>query len=104
MYPDTQAQILQGEYIYVYGSLSALGKTDSLIAFTSFKDDSLGGDNNGDGGGTLPASNDWDNVGLSYSGASGSVIDSCLFKYGQYGVTTYSSDPVIRNSTFRNSY
>jgi parallel beta-helix repeat protein len=102
--PGAVLKFLPSQGLTVYGTLSAVGKIDSLISFTSFKDDSLGGDNNGDGGGTLPASNDWDYIYLYGSGSSGSVLDSCLVKYGQYGINIYNSDLVIRNSTFRNSY
>jgi len=102
--PGAVMKFLPSQGLTVYGTLSATGKTDSLIAFTSFKDDSLGGDNNGDGGATLPAPNDWSYLNLYGSGSSGSILDSCLIKYGNYGIQTNYSDAVIRNSTIRQSY
>jgi parallel beta-helix repeat protein len=102
--PGAVLKFLPSQSLNVYGTLIAIGKTDSLVSFTSFKDDTLGGDNNGDGSSTLPAPNDWSYLNISGTGATGSVIDSCLFKFGYHGVNISSSDPVIQNCTFRRHY
>src|SRR3990170_7849058 len=102
--PGAVLKFLPSQGFNIYGTLVAVGKTDSLVSFTSFKDDSLGGDNNGDGSGSLPAPNDWNYLQISGAGASGSVVDSCLFKYGYYGIYISSSDPLIQRSTFRRHY
>jgi parallel beta-helix repeat protein len=102
--PGAVLKFLPSQGFNVSGTFSAVGKTDSLISFTSFKDDSLGGDNNGDGSATLPAPNDWSGISISYSGASGTVMDSCLIKYGYTAISVYSCNPTIRNSTIRNGY
>ncbi|MBI2842100.1 MAG: right-handed parallel beta-helix repeat-containing protein [Armatimonadetes bacterium] len=69
--------------IGVQGSLIAQGTPESLISFTSLKDDALGGDTNNDVGATTPVPGDWGFVYVNGSGASG-VFDYCIVRYGGY--------------------
>ncbi|MCK4546197.1 MAG: right-handed parallel beta-helix repeat-containing protein [Candidatus Eisenbacteria sp.] len=93
--------------IFVNGGLVADGKSDSLIVFTSFKDDNYGdpNDTNNDGSTTAPASGDWG--GLVFGEGSSGTIDYCVVKYGGYGtynclVRTYNTgtDVSFTNSEF----
>ncbi len=97
--------------LLIDGELIADGKTDSLIVFTSVKDDNYGdpNDTNNDGSSTAPASNNWG--GISFTDGSAGLLDSCVVKYGGYG--TYNSlvrmyntgtDVSITNSEFSDSY
>jgi hypothetical protein len=67
----------QGQRIDVPGVLHAVGSAG--IFFTSLKDDSVGGDTNGDGTTTTAAPGDWRGINVS---ADGSTFDHCLFTYG----------------------
>jgi hypothetical protein len=60
------------------GTVTASGTAAAPISFTSVKDDSTGGDTNGDGAVTAPAGGDWDGIRLR---ASGSSFDRCHFRY-----------------------
>ena len=69
------------------GTLLANGTSAKPIVFTSYKDDSKGGDTNGDGDATSPAVKDWGNI--NTNGTNGSVFTYCEFYYG--GNSTYST-------------
>jgi hypothetical protein len=86
------------------GTVIASGTAVNPIIFTSFKDDSRGGDTNKDGDATSPASKDWDNI--STNGMNGSVFKYCEFYYGGGSsyTTTLSIDAgsicTVENCTF----
>jgi uncharacterized repeat protein (TIGR01451 family) len=67
--------------LHVFGKLIADGTLAQRIVFTSFKDDSFGGDTNGDGGASTPAAGDWGQVWLR-PGSTGSVLRNCVLAWG----------------------
>jgi hypothetical protein len=64
----------------INGTFEALGTAAQPIIFTSFRDDSVGGDSNGDGDATSPEPGNWGSIGFR----TGSVarIDHARFRYG----------------------
>jgi len=68
-----------GAYLSVGGILFAQGTKNEPIVFTSFADDSYGGDTNQDGVTTSPAAGDWGSI---YLLKDGSTIDHVTIRYG----------------------
>ena len=73
------------------GTIIARATSSKPIVFTSYKDDSKGGDTNGDGDATSPAPKDWGNI--STNGMNGSIFEYCEFYYG--GNSSYSTTLAI---------
>jgi RHS repeat-associated protein len=77
--------------LVVDGTLDAEGTAEQPVTFTSIKDDTAGGDTNGDGANSSPAGGDW--RGISYSANSGGgTLDHARISYGSW---TYYSKPMI---------
>ena len=77
----------------VQGTLIAQGDSGNKIYFTSNRDDTVGGDTNGDGGSSLPQPGDWYGVWLQGdTGNQGSAtLTHCVFRYGGNLAVSFTS-------------
>ncbi|MDO8499403.1 MAG: alpha/beta fold hydrolase [bacterium] len=81
--------------ITVDGSLVVAGDPDNQVYFTSFKDDSVGGDTNADGGASVPTSLDWRDIRFNV-GSSG-TLSNAVVRYAGNRIMTGSSNAGIYN-------
>ena len=93
----------------VSGTLSAVGTAASHVVFTSYQDDTAGGDTNGDGAATSGAAGQWTdiyvnsgnaNTHLQYAEVRFGGLGSQKWNYGALNVTGSGSSVLVEDSTF----
>jgi hypothetical protein len=68
----------------VFGRLTSRGTREKPILWTSHKDDTAGGDTNGDGAETAPGRGDWVGIGFAGTSRERSRLEFSEIRYAQY--------------------
>jgi len=94
VYPGTIIKFTQYTGLTVNGSLQIQGTAGNNVYITSIRDDTHGGDTNGDGGTTSPASSDWDGITFNSMSPDTSRLvftDVSYAGYSQRGALQFSN-------------
>lgn len=76
--PGTIIKVRSGQgMLEVYGTLVTNGDSTNKIYFTSTRDDSVGGDTNGDGIASLPSATDWNGI-IFHEGSVGDISHTII--------------------------
>ncbi len=78
--PGAIVKFMSETGLFVDGNIVANGTTEDQIHFTSYKDDSVGGDSNEDGNTSSPAPGDWAEIWLY--GTGNLNLDHAIVRYG----------------------
>ncbi len=106
LHAGTVVKLGSASSVQVSGTLMSQGTGAAPVCFTSYRDDSVGGDTNGNGP-TVGQSGDWRGLVLG-AGASASLITETTVRFTGYGlepcVAFDGSNPTLYASTFRDGY
>jgi len=106
--PGVIVKMYSGARLDVYdGALSAIGTADDPVVFTSYRDDSWGGDFNADGNSTVPINGDWSRIYISNQAIDAEcAIDHAVIRYGGSSTANlyiYDTDMTVSNSVIANA-
>jgi len=100
--PGTIVKVMDDSHAFlVNGTLTIGAASAEQVIITSFKDDTAGGDTNGDGAATTPTPGDWRsmtfNQGAVVTIANTSIKYGGYLFYSSYWATTFTSPMIINN-------
>lgn len=110
--PGVVVKLADNAFFDVFGTFRAVGTADQKITFTSIKDDSIGGDTNGDGGASGPAAGDWTMIRFrDTSNDANSIVKHTETRYaGEHGGDRFgaihleSASPTIVNNVINDNF
>lgn len=107
--PGAIVKFQDNRRLFIDGKLMAAGTPSQPIYFTSYRDDSIGGDTNGNGS-SVGERGDWGWIEFRFASDDTSTIDNATVRYGgrvgfDYlgNITLYDASPTIRNATISHS-
>ena len=95
-----------GGELIIDGKLNAEGSELDPINFTSFLDDTIGGDTNGDGDATIASIDNWSGIweGLTFKNITmDSILNNIVLNYGHYGIIVNDTPISSNNLTLNQS-